>query len=293
MSLLGFSIERRPERAKSISPPPLSCASSLQLVCPMHYSQSLQLQVAPQRAIAHIIEFFVSELEWFIVSLYRLALPCARSPRNSQSEVCEFKGYFYLLPSPILTLLPTPYHTAYSSSFHLRCNRALRSRASNSFCTTLLDGTIRPQHRKTRARPPLELTAHFESTPILRFPKFSRSFRHRNREVTPPASLPQPTLASLRKIDRMPNDTAITRLLYAILSQKCLKDVSHTSVTPPPFPPSSSIFAPPRLIPNLPLFCLPTSLPTFPTRHPHCATPPPSQNKTVANPTDGRSTGTK
>jgi hypothetical protein len=64
----------------------------------MHYSHSLQKQVAPQRAIAHIREFFVSELEWFIVSLYQLALPCARRPRNSQSEVCEFKGYFYLLP---------------------------------------------------------------------------------------------------------------------------------------------------------------------------------------------------
>lgn len=111
------------------APPPLSCASSLQLDYPMHYSHSLQLQVVAHCAIAHIREFFVSELEWFIVSLYRLALPCARSPRNSQSEVCEFKGYFYLLPSPILTLLPTPYHTAYSSSFHLRCNRALRSRA--------------------------------------------------------------------------------------------------------------------------------------------------------------------
>jgi hypothetical protein len=170
------------------------------------------------------------------VSLYRLALPCARSPRNSQSEVCEFKGYFYLSPSPILTLPPTPYHTAYSSPSHLRCNRALRSRASSSFCTTLLDGTIWPQHRKTRARPPLELTAHPESTFIFAGFWNSRSFRYRNREVTPPASVPQPTLASLRKIERMPNDTAITRLLYAILSQKCLKDVSHTSITPPPFP---------------------------------------------------------
>ncbi|PMD17655.1 hypothetical protein NA56DRAFT_648390 [Hyaloscypha hepaticicola] len=84
----------------------------------------------------------------------------------------------------------------------------------------------------------------------------------------------------------MPNDTAITRLLYAILSQKCLKDVSHTSFTPPPFPPSSSPlpkFTPPRLIPNLPLFCLPTTPLSYsppPLRH---TSPPPffqKQNRT-------------
>ncbi len=34
-------------------------------------------------------------------------------------------------------------------------------------------------------------------------------------------------LASLRKTQNMTNDTAVTRLLYAILSQKCLKDVSR------------------------------------------------------------------
>lgn len=32
-------------------------------------------------------------------------------------------------------------------------------------------------------------------------------------------------LASLRRTHTMANDTATTRLLYAILSQKCLKDV--------------------------------------------------------------------
>lgn len=43
------------------------------------------------------------------------------------------------------------------------------------------------------------------------------------------ASNPQTfKLASLRKTQAMPND-ATTRLLYAILSQKCLKDVSLTS----------------------------------------------------------------
>ena len=296
MSLLAFPIERRPERAKSISPPPLSCASSLQLVHPMHYSHSLQLQVAAHCAIAHIREFFVSELEWFIVSLYRLALPCARSPRNSQSEVCEFKGYFYLLPSPILTLLPTPYHTAYSSSFHLRCNRALRSRASNSFCTTLLDGTIWPQHRKTRARPPLELTAHFECTQISRcskfaFPQISKSRSHTTR-LPPPAHPGEPPQNRQNAQRHRHHPPAVRHPLPKMSQRRESHPFYPASFPSPPVLPMPQICAT-SLNPQPPLF-LPSPLPhLFPLATPTAPHLPPSQTSKPLLTHRCRSTGTK
>ena len=40
-------------------------------------------------------------------------------------------------------------------------------------------------------------------------------------------------LATLRRTNTMANDTATTRLLYAILSQKCLKDVRPLFFAPP------------------------------------------------------------
>jgi hypothetical protein len=65
----------------------------------------------------------------------------------------------------------------------------LRSRSSNSFCTSSLDGTILLQHRKTLDSPASELTAHSRvghlSTPISNFRVLSKN-RDRTREVTPP-----------------------------------------------------------------------------------------------------------
>jgi hypothetical protein len=211
------------------------------------------------------------------VSLYRLALPCARSPRNSQSEACEFKGYFYLFPSPILTLLPTPYHTAYSSSFHLQCNRALRSRASNSFCTTLLDGTIWPQHRKTRARPPLELTAHSKPTPNSRFPKFafaqiSKSRSHTTR-LPPPAHPGEPPQNRQNAQRHRHHPPAIRHPLPEMSQRRESHSFYPASFPSPPVLPKPQICAT-SLNPQPPPF-LPSHSPTFPPRHPHCATPPP------------------
>jgi hypothetical protein len=84
--------------AKSISPPPLSCASRLQLVHPMHYSHSLQEQVAPpprHRAYKRILCERARVVHCVALSA---GTSLCTPPRNSQSEVCEFKGYFYPLP---------------------------------------------------------------------------------------------------------------------------------------------------------------------------------------------------
>ena len=163
-----------------------------------------------------------------------------------------------------------------------------------------------PPAQKSSRIPPPELTSpalEQSNSPISRSPK---NFATEIAKSHHPAS----NLASLRKTDRMSNDTAITRLLYAILSQKCLKDVSHIprllfQAPPLQFQSLRCVLSPPRLFPNLPLFRIPTFL------IPHHAPPPPSpfpaphhpplpQNKsnenreTKANAIqNGRSTGTK
>jgi hypothetical protein len=225
VSLVGISSGKRTEQSTCSSPPPLSCAASLQaLVHPLQNSHKLRLRIAPHRAILHRKEVFVTGLEWFIVSSSRLQVPCARNPSHSQSQVRELGSYFYLLPSPTLTPISLSYHTASSISLAIPCSCALRSRYRNSFFTPLLDGAIPAQHRSTRPLPHFELTAHIECC--------TRAHQNSHRSFLSSQGIKRHqtfNLASLRKTHTMPNENAITRLLYAILSQKCLKDVSHTS----------------------------------------------------------------
>jgi hypothetical protein len=209
----------------------------------MQNSHKFQLRIAPHRAILHRKESFVTEPEWLIVSSSRLQVSSAQSPSHSQRQVRELRSYFYLHPSPILTPISQSYHTASSISLAISCSCALRSRYCNLFFTALLDGTTSAQHRSTRPLPHSELTAHIEccvrahhSLTVTLFLSAQKKHHHTFN------------LASLRKTHTMPNENAITRLLYAILSQKCLKDVSHTLyLLPrplfPPLPSSSTIFA--------------------------------------------------
>jgi len=168
-----------------MSPPPLSCAASLQgIVHPMQNSQKQELRKAPHRAILHRKEFFVTGPEWLIVLRPRLLVPYAHSPNHPQSKVSELGSYFYFFPSPILTSISPPYHTASSISLKISCGCDLWSRYCNSFCTAFLDCTISLQYRSTLPLPHFELTAHIRvlhssNSSHPHFPPFQ------NLEITP------------------------------------------------------------------------------------------------------------
>jgi hypothetical protein len=189
----------------------------------MHHSHKHQLRRASHPAILHTKELFVTGPEWFIVSSSYPVLLYAHSPRHSQSQARELRSYFYLLPSPILTSSSPPYHTASSNSLKIWCRCALRSRSSNSFCTSSLDGTILLQHRKTLDFPASELTAHplfvHSSTPVPHFRVLSKN-RDENREVTPPP----PIWRACAK----PTGCLTTRPSLASSTQSSAKNVSKT-----------------------------------------------------------------
>lgn len=161
----------------------------------------------------HEKEVFVNATEIVAVATQ----PYARSPRHSPRKERSSTSYFYL---PLLTLI----HTCFSSSAHrpLLCRwrlcALLHSNQDLLFpsvrCCSLSLSPLRESH--------------------LPLPSQPRELPHKSFK-----------LASLRRTQTMANDTATTRLLYAILSQKCLKDVcSHLF----PFVPSlTPIFQPPSI----------------------------------------------